>query len=499
MKDFPLGYFALFGQDDQDAYVNGDPSDLDSNTRAAGARLHVVWQDIETAQGVYDWTVLDNAIARASAHGQKLGVSISAGRFSPRWIYEVASPPLQYVMDPSDTWNGGNPDQPLPWDANFLTLWQSFVQAVGDRYDSNPTIAYVVLGGFMELSELPISKNDSDTIAMNNIAKDPATYAPGATGFTAYDDTAPASYDAPWGTSYAPPHPGQTGFALIRAYLESAWTIMNYFKAAFPTTPCLLTGSQGVLGAGGTDQTNQTYVNWATWVSARVRNGCTAVAPYFGLTYASLYAELPDYNNPAGGNYAKSGNGPGETGGHPEINATNFPSCRQAIYSTQNATHDPYQGVDVNFSDGVTSTSAGTLQSTQVGSGDNAFNSADIGRPVTGSAFAAGTVIASIVSSDTVTVSPAPIANGTNSFVITKRQPPDAVSNGGTWPQWKAVRDQIEAAIYRGAQFMELYPPDLNSTDTDVQAQLDGETAKLNSLYGGDGIDGNLPEVIIFV
>ncbi|MEO7723755.1 MAG: hypothetical protein ABIU29_03570 [Chthoniobacterales bacterium] len=100
----------------------------------------------------FDWTLLNNAREIAAAHGKKLGVSIAWGRSSPRWLYLKGA--YKFQVDPADNdLNNAGFDMPLPWDPVYRTYLYNFIDAFAARYDSDPTISYVVITGFQQRVE----------------------------------------------------------------------------------------------------------------------------------------------------------------------------------------------------------------------------------------------------------------------------------------------------------------------------------------------------------
>ncbi len=78
-----------------DPYVYSDP-DVD------GISVRQKWGDLEPAEGVYNWTYLDNVTARAAAAGKAVllrigtgGGDIALGGSCPAWVTDaVAAEPL---------------------------------------------------------------------------------------------------------------------------------------------------------------------------------------------------------------------------------------------------------------------------------------------------------------------------------------------------------------------------------------------------------------------
>src|SRR5947209_8776574 len=103
-----------------------------ANPNVDGIALRSQWQTLEPADGVYDWSYFDGQIAAATAAGKSVSLSVTAGIFSPSWLYDEGAQAFTFVGRKS-------PDPqtiPVPYDPVFLEKWQAFVQAFGRRYDS---------------------------------------------------------------------------------------------------------------------------------------------------------------------------------------------------------------------------------------------------------------------------------------------------------------------------------------------------------------------------
>src|SRR5439155_94700 len=67
--------------------ANGFPDQILNDSRIVGLDLGDQWQDIETTEGVYDWSTLDTQLAQAEAHGKKVLLGITSGGLNvPDWL-----------------------------------------------------------------------------------------------------------------------------------------------------------------------------------------------------------------------------------------------------------------------------------------------------------------------------------------------------------------------------------------------------------------------------
>jgi hypothetical protein len=56
------------------------------NVNVDGMRIRTGWKDIETQDGVYNWKLIDDCLARAATSGKFIGLSVTAGIKSPPWL-----------------------------------------------------------------------------------------------------------------------------------------------------------------------------------------------------------------------------------------------------------------------------------------------------------------------------------------------------------------------------------------------------------------------------
>src|SRR5438552_7712733 len=56
------------------------------NPNVDGLRIRVSWSDIETADNVYNWTLIDDCLANALASGKFIGLGVIAGIDTPPWL-----------------------------------------------------------------------------------------------------------------------------------------------------------------------------------------------------------------------------------------------------------------------------------------------------------------------------------------------------------------------------------------------------------------------------
>jgi hypothetical protein len=133
-----------------------DPSLLDL-PHIRGATVRSYWKDIETSQGVYDWSKLDDHFGWAMERGKTVRLAIGTGAYAPSWLIgeaddttcsndgDLATSDLGIETVCADVPNGeyGGEQRrfPLPWDAAFHTHWTTFLTALVDHLEETSTAA----------------------------------------------------------------------------------------------------------------------------------------------------------------------------------------------------------------------------------------------------------------------------------------------------------------------------------------------------------------------
>ncbi len=147
------------------SHGNGEGSVLSAVAQLAhvdGILVRLSWSTVEPAPGVYDFSLLDEQIARAEMYGKKVSLAIVNGNAAPVWLSSLGVPIYSY----SDF--SGNPRSfPIPWDSTFQSRWSSFIQELGSRYHDEDTISLVYVtnsshNGFE--MQLPTSPADESNL-----------------------------------------------------------------------------------------------------------------------------------------------------------------------------------------------------------------------------------------------------------------------------------------------------------------------------------------------
>ena len=120
--------------------------------------LRFDWADVAPADGVYDWSLIDRALAAASARGATLGLRVmtanahSRGTYSsPKWLFDMGCKSYGYTPEGNDPTVSGSRIariEPDYADALYLQKHGAFLQALGARYNGNPDIAFLDIGSY---------------------------------------------------------------------------------------------------------------------------------------------------------------------------------------------------------------------------------------------------------------------------------------------------------------------------------------------------------------
>ena len=183
-----------------------------TNPNIDGMRLRPFWSEVQSGSETFDWSSIDRLLGLATQHGKFIGLSVGAGTCTPQWVYDAGA--MKY-----DLQDGSGLSMAIPWDPVFQTKWLAFVRTMGQRYDGNPALGYVVISGLGQLIETVMARTNADNDALNALGGPPAWEA--------------------------------AAKQIIAAYAE-----------AFPTTPFFITGSKPFLRSE-TILSLQTVIDWA--------------------------------------------------------------------------------------------------------------------------------------------------------------------------------------------------------------------------------------------
>src|SRR5262245_444509 len=122
-----------------------------NNPDVDGISIRQSWEQMNPADGIYDWTYLDSQIGRATTAGKMISLRIGTGSGGatdsggsvPDWVMALVTKTFQFI----DT-NSGGITRTIPafWDTAFKRKKNKMIAALGARYGSNQSIKIVFVG-----------------------------------------------------------------------------------------------------------------------------------------------------------------------------------------------------------------------------------------------------------------------------------------------------------------------------------------------------------------
>jgi hypothetical protein len=140
----PRGYFVLrSARDDRPV-----PSAILRDPNMAGVSARRSWASINSAAGHFDFGYLDREIAAAAARGKSVMLHVDAcGDKLPSWVTQTIQTYAYVERNRFAPSAGQTGRAPIPWDETYLSAWCDCVRELGRRYDQNPTVVAIHVGG----------------------------------------------------------------------------------------------------------------------------------------------------------------------------------------------------------------------------------------------------------------------------------------------------------------------------------------------------------------
>ena len=135
-----------------------------TNPSVQGVLLRTFWNKIQPREEAIDWSFFDQGVALAAQYDKKVGLLITAGVTTPQWVYAAGAHEFTVT-----TPKGPVLSMPLPWDPVFQAKWGDVIREFGARYDSNPHVAYVVMGGSGRRAESFFVSTPEDVAAFERL------------------------------------------------------------------------------------------------------------------------------------------------------------------------------------------------------------------------------------------------------------------------------------------------------------------------------------------
>ncbi len=162
----PAGIYAVVAVNEPQDYDAAGVRQLLGNNATSGIALRERWKNLEPAEGGYDFSRIDDAVASASAAGKTVQLILVPGFFSPEWVLDSIQSCDGYLdrsaeYDQSQSAQcgkatfevpygpdgGGTMPLPLPWDETYKRYWQGFLEEVANRYRSNRAVVSIAVAG----------------------------------------------------------------------------------------------------------------------------------------------------------------------------------------------------------------------------------------------------------------------------------------------------------------------------------------------------------------
>jgi hypothetical protein len=131
----PAGIFSLGNAlDNPNTKIDERLANIRSYDFVSGFTLRVFWKDLETSQGVYDFSVIDEAVKRVEAVGQHLNLEVLQG--VPQYVIDGAG---------STYLNSRNEVTPVPWDSFAQSRFAALQNAMANHVVDDGTGANLPL------------------------------------------------------------------------------------------------------------------------------------------------------------------------------------------------------------------------------------------------------------------------------------------------------------------------------------------------------------------
>ena len=122
------------------------------------AYFRLNWEEIEPAEGQYNWRLIDEALAAWAKREARIAFRIMTTNAhsrsyycSPKWLFDAGCKSYDYVEGGADAMAGGtriNRIEPDYSDPVYLEKHGRFIKALAERYDGNPQIEFLDIGSY---------------------------------------------------------------------------------------------------------------------------------------------------------------------------------------------------------------------------------------------------------------------------------------------------------------------------------------------------------------
>jgi hypothetical protein len=108
--------------------------------------IRVDWRDLNPAEGVYDWSLIETLRQQMLAVGGQISFRVRTSR-PPPWGEGNVSP--QWLLDQGvQVFYGSGGSEPVYSDCTFLDAHARFIDAMRQKYDGDPDVAFIDIGSY---------------------------------------------------------------------------------------------------------------------------------------------------------------------------------------------------------------------------------------------------------------------------------------------------------------------------------------------------------------
>lgn len=132
---------------------NLEPSDsLEWFEGCSTIYLRLPWAYIEPEEGVFNWAIVDTPAQRWIAAGKKIAFRFTTSEnwmeyATPKWVFDAGAKGIRYTWGKGEDPNGNCVDPEFD-DPIYLEKLENFLRAAGERYNGNPSVAFIDVGTY---------------------------------------------------------------------------------------------------------------------------------------------------------------------------------------------------------------------------------------------------------------------------------------------------------------------------------------------------------------
>jgi hypothetical protein len=126
------------------------------NPYVRGGHVWVKWSDVEPTKGLCEWRVIDRIAGEWTKMGKRVVLRVGTSPCSrvwagvPDWVREAGAKMLTHPQTGEVF--------PVYWDPVYQEKWCRFVRAFAKRYDDDPNVEFVQIGGVGWFGEMMLAR-----------------------------------------------------------------------------------------------------------------------------------------------------------------------------------------------------------------------------------------------------------------------------------------------------------------------------------------------------